>query len=139
PPTKISLWLYKLIDEAKNVDTRLSTLSKEVSLLTGLLTSVERTVRECQSRSLTLAHMHEHLWQQIDNTLVDCKITLEGLDALAVKIRGESGWSRNIGKLLKKSSMHLKLTAHGDELSLFKDKIYNSNCAMQTATSMLSV
>lgn len=134
----MSLWLYTLIKDIKNVDAKITALSKEVMVLTGLLTSVENTVRKCHSQTLTLAYLDEQMWLQIDNTMVDCKITLEGLDRLVTMIRGESQ-SKNFMKLLKKPSMHFKLTTHTDDISDFMNQIYKLNCALQTALAVVNM
>lgn len=135
---KLSLWLYTLIKDIKNADAKLTALSKEVTLLTGLLTSVENTVRKCHSQTLMLAHLDDQIWQMIDNVMVDCKITLEGLDGLVTKIRSESG-SKNFRKLLKKPGMHFKLTTQMDDISEFMNKTYKLNCALQTALAVFNM
>jgi hypothetical protein len=132
------LWLYTLIKEIKNVDSKLTALSKEVTALTGVLNSVENTIRKCHSQTLTLALLDEQIWQQLDNIMVDCKITLEGLDRLVAKIRSDSG-ARNFMKLLKKPSMHFKLTIQTDDISDFMNKIYKLNCALQTSLAVVNM
>jgi hypothetical protein len=97
-------------------------------------------VRQCHSQALTLAHLDDHMWQQIDNALMDCKITIEGLDRLVIRIGSEyDPEAKNLVKLLKKPSMHFRLTFHADEISEFTKKIYKSNCAMQTALAVINV
>ncbi|KAK3374304.1 hypothetical protein B0T24DRAFT_594407 [Lasiosphaeria ovina] len=138
--TSISIWLCNLIKDVKNVDTKIHDLSSEVTRLTDLLTSVEHTVRKCQEISLTLAHLDEHMWQQIDNALVDCKVTLEELDRTTMRISGEYNTdAKSITRLLKKPSMHFRFTVHGDEVSDLTKKIYKSNCSMQTALAVVNV
>ncbi|KAK3367969.1 hypothetical protein B0H63DRAFT_405141, partial [Podospora didyma] len=134
------VWLCNLIKDVKNVDTKIYDLSSEVTRLTDLLTSVEHTVRECQGISLTLAHLDEHMWQQIDNALVDCKVTVEELDRITMRISGEYNTdTKSVAKLLKKPSMHFRFTVHGDEVSDLTKKIYKSNCSMQTALAVVNV
>jgi hypothetical protein len=135
---KLSLWLYTFIRNIKNADAKLAALSKEVTLLTGLLTSVESTVRKCHSQALILAHLDEEIWQQTDNVMIDCKITLEGLDRLVTKIRSESG-SKSLVKLLKRPSMHFKITSQMDDVSEFMKKTCNLNCALQTALAVFNM
>jgi len=106
----------------------------------NLLSSVEKTVRQCQSLSLTLAHLDDHMWQQIDNALVDCKVTVEELDRVTMKIGGEHGAEpKGLGRLLKKPSMQFRFAIHEDEVEDLTQKIYKSNCSMQTALAVVNV
>ncbi|PMD45395.1 hypothetical protein L207DRAFT_255685 [Hyaloscypha variabilis F] len=134
----LSLWLHTLIKDIKNVDAKLTALSKEVTLLTGILASVEGTIRKCHSQTLALAHLDSQIWQQIENVMVDCKITLEGLDRLVIKIRSESG-STNFMRLFRKPSMHFRLTTKMDDVSEFMTQTYKLNCALQTALAIFNI
>lgn len=139
-PCQISVSLRKVIREVKDVDAKVVALSIEVTRLVSLLKSVERTVRECHTVSLSLAHLDEDMWQQIDNALVDCKLTVEELSRVTMKISGEhSADAKALAKLFNKPSMHFRLTLHGDEVSDLARKIYKSNCSMQTAFAVLNV
>jgi hypothetical protein len=106
----------------------------------SLLTSVEKTVRQCQAVSLTLAHLDDQMWLQIENVLVDCKVTVEELDLITIKIGGEHNTeAKNFTRLLKKPSLHFRFTIHGDEVLDLTKKVYKSNCAMQTALAVVNV
>ncbi|KAK0625944.1 hypothetical protein B0T14DRAFT_599420 [Immersiella caudata] len=138
--TSISIYLYNLIQEVKGIDAKVVELSKEVSRLTGLLTSVEKTVRQCQTVSLTLAHLDDHMWLQIDNALVDCMVTIKELDLVAIKIGGEhTKDAKNASRLLRKPSLHFRFAIHSEEVSDLTQKVYKSNCAMQTALAVVNV
>lgn len=129
-----------MVKGIRNIDSKVIALSHEVTRLASLLKSVERTVRECQAVSLALAYLDEDMWQQIDNALVDCKLTLEALGRVTMKIQGEhNADARAVDKLLTKSSMHFRFTVHGDEVSDLTRKIYKSNCSMQTALAVVNV
>jgi hypothetical protein len=138
--TSISIFLYNLIQEVKGIDAKVIDLSKEVSRLMSLLTSVERTVRQCQAVSLTLAHLDDHMWLQIENALVDCRVTVQELDLITIKIGGEHNKEvNNVARLLRKPSLHFRFAVHGDEVSDLTQKVYKSNCAMQTALAVVNV
>ncbi|KAL0940242.1 hsp70 family protein [Colletotrichum truncatum] len=136
----LSVWLYELVNNIKNVDSKLSDLSKEVAQLSGLLTSVEKTVKQCQTQALTLAHLDQHMWEQIENTLADCQSNIDGLDRLLIKLSNEYDTEGKIfSRLLKKPSMHFHFTIHKDEVQDYTNKIVKSNCAMQTTLAVVSV
>lgn len=132
---KASTWIYEMAKDSQIVDARVSQLSKEITILTALLRSVETTTRECQAQKMTLAHVDDDLWRQIDDTVLDCATMLEGLDRLISDIKGPSK-SKNF---FRKTSLQLRVKMHGDEISFFVDKIYKSNCALQTAIAVLNV
>jgi hypothetical protein len=132
--------LGKLVRDVKNVDARVVALSTEVARLASLLNSVERTVRECQTGPLALAHLDEDMWQQIGNALADCQLTVEALGRITAKINGEhKPDAKALAKLLSKPSMHFRFSVHGDEVSDLTRKIYRSNCSIQTALAIVNV
>ena len=80
------------------------------------------------------------MWQQIENALVDCKVTVEELDRLTIKITGKHDEeAKKPTRLLKKPSLHFRFTIHGDEVSDLTQKVYKSNCSMQTALAVVNV
>jgi len=77
---------------------------------------------------------------QIDNALSDCRVALLGLDNIIIKVDGGGvGSSGAARRLLKKASMHFQVSAHVTEITDFTNKIYKSNCAMQTALAVVTV
>ncbi|CAI4218281.1 unnamed protein product [Parascedosporium putredinis] len=86
PCPKLSVWLFNFVNSVKGVDTKVVNLSEEVTRLSNLLSSVEKTVRKCSSQSLILGHLDDHMWQQIENALVDCKVTVDGLDQVVMRL-----------------------------------------------------
>ncbi|KAL2024862.1 hypothetical protein VTK56DRAFT_3561 [Thermocarpiscus australiensis] len=75
-----------------------------------------------------------------DNALVDCKVTVEDMERVVLKITGgHGGDAANMAKLLKKPSMHFRLSVRGDEVATLTKKVYKSNCAMQTALAVVNV
>jgi len=137
---QISVWLYKLIEDVQNVDTKLRDLSREVERLADLLRSIERTTKQCHEVSLTLAHLDDHMWQQIDNALADCRDTVGDLDRVSMRISGQYNVDpKSVTKLLRKPSVYFRFTVHGDEVADLTKKIYKSNCSMQTALAVVNV
>lgn len=115
-------------------------LSTEVTRLASLLSSVERTVRDCQTGPLALAHLDEDMWKQISTALDDCKLGVEALTRVITKINGEpSTEARSLARLLHKPSTHFRLAIRGDDVSDLTRNIYRSNCSMQTALAVVNV
>ncbi|KAJ0161220.1 hypothetical protein CTA2_6585, partial [Colletotrichum tanaceti] len=136
----LSIWLFELVHKIKNVDGKLADLCKEVEQLTSLLTSVEKTVKQCQSQVLTLAHLDQHMWEQINTTLADCQCNIDGLDRLVMKLMSQHDpEAKALARLLKKPSLHFHFVVHKDEIQDYTTKIVKSNYAMQTTLAVVSV
>ncbi|TDZ27074.1 hypothetical protein Cob_v000480 [Colletotrichum orbiculare MAFF 240422] len=136
----LSMWLFDLVTKIKNVDSKLFDLSKEVDQLTHLLSSVEKTVKQCQSQVLTLAHLDQHMWEQINATLADCQCNIDGLDRLVIKLMSQyDPEAATLKRMLKKPSMHFHFVIHKDEIQDYTTKIVKSNYAMQTTLAVVSV
>ncbi|CAM1510854.1 Fc.00g083670.m01.CDS01 [Cosmosporella sp. VM-42] len=137
---KVSVSLYELINNIKDADTNLSDLSKEVKRFTDLLQSIEKVIKQCQPHLLTLAHLDDHIWQQIKNTLADCKVNIEGLNDLVNRLSSRyDPTARSLSKVLNKSTLFLHSEFYSDDIARCTDKIYKSNCAMQTALVVVNV
>ncbi|KAF4638000.1 hypothetical protein G7Y89_g78 [Cudoniella acicularis] len=109
--SKISIWLFNLVGEVRNVDAKILDLAKEVTLLKTLLASIGKTLKDCQ-------------------------LTLEDLDGLIKRISpDQSDSDGKTSKMLKKPSMFFQLNLYGKDISAFSSRIYKSNCTMQTALS----
>ncbi|KAK2041417.1 hypothetical protein LZ31DRAFT_472411 [Colletotrichum somersetense] len=137
---KLSVWLFDLVNKIKNVDSKLYDLCEEVKKLANLLTSVEKTVKQCQSQVLTMAHLDQHMWEQINATLADCQCNVNGLNGLVLKLMSQYDPEAPAPmRLLKKSSLHFHFVVHKDEIQDYTTKIVKSNHAMQTTLAVVSV
>jgi hypothetical protein len=98
-------------------------------------------VRECQSQALTLAHIDNNMWNQIWETVMDCKATLDKLDVLIKLISPENNdpGARTSSKMLKKPGMLIQFKFYRKDMSAFSDKVYKSNTAIQMALSVIHV
>lgn len=133
--------LGKLVQGIMTIDAKVFSLSHEVIRLASLLKSVERTIRECQAASLAMAYLDEDLWQQIDTALADCGRTLDALDGITIKIRGDHGNPETtaLGRLMARPGMHMRFLIRGEEVSDLTRKIYKSSCSIQTALAVINV
>lgn len=132
--------MYKLSRAIGGVGTRISKLSGEVKRLDGFLRSVETAISNCRKGPLTLAHVDGDMWALIDCALGDCNVAVEELRALVVKIAGEDGvFSENQIKAAHKARLCYRFIANRDGVLGLTQKIYQSNCSMQTALAVLNV
>ena len=132
---QLGRWLYEVVDANDKVDSTISDLHKAVMTLKELNLSLERTLRECRSQALVLAHINDELLLSIDHNLNDCKETLSEMDALVENLKKPTS-SRNI---FRKPNLLVRLTLHRQEILDFQDKISRSNCAMQTSLGVINL
>ncbi|KAK7417007.1 hypothetical protein QQZ08_011805 [Neonectria magnoliae] len=110
----------------QTADSRITGLCDELAHLTNFLQSVEKTLDGCHKFDFAL--MEDDLWQQSDVVMADCKATLKELDTLVIKIKDTAqpkgfGW---------RTRAVVDLSLHGTAISAFRDKIHQSNWALQT-------
>jgi hypothetical protein len=100
---------------------------------------MEKTVRECQSQVLTLAHIDNNMWNQIEIVFTDCKSTLNDLHSLIKRI-GPADMdvkAMSSSNILRRPGMLFQFNIYKKEMSAFSNKVYKSNTAIQTALSVI--
>lgn len=112
----------------RSADSRVASLSDELSGLQSHLDAVQKTLEECRSREL--APVHTELWQRCDEALKDCLVTLSLLEVWVSKIK-DTMPSKGKG-LIWRTKTVVDLSIHGDELVAFREKIQKSSIALQT-------
>ncbi|KAK7419402.1 hypothetical protein QQX98_003354 [Neonectria punicea] len=117
----------------QTADSRITALCDELAHLTNFLQSVEKTLDGCHKFDFAL--MEDDLWQQSDVVMADCKATLKELDTLVTKIKDTAqpkgfGW---------RTRAVVDLSLHGTAISASRDKIHQSNWALQTVLNAMTV
>lgn len=80
------------------------------------------------------------MWQQIENALVDCKVTVDGLDQVVMRlVNTYDAEASKLVQMIKKPNLHFRLQLRNDEIQEFRDKIYKCICAMQTTLAVVNV
>ncbi|KAH0433144.1 hypothetical protein CcaCcLH18_06031 [Colletotrichum camelliae] len=132
--------LIRLAKKIKNVDIKLSETCEEVKKLAGLLVSVDKTVRQCQTQVPSLFHPDHNLWGHFGNNLADCKSNITGLDQLLRKLSVHFDAEGNsLATLLRKTNLYFILSIHKDEIEDYTRKISTSNSAIQTTLAAVTV
>jgi hypothetical protein len=132
---QVSVWLCEVANSVQNVDTRISALSGMVVRLLGLLALVEKTIGDCQSSRLVMAHIDDDMWAQIEATILDCVTTIDALDRLVTDIKAAG----NRKNLFRKPKIHLIFSIRADDLAEFNTKIQISNDALQISLQVLDM
>jgi hypothetical protein len=112
-----------------------SALCHELSTLINFLEAVDRTLKECRERPLSLTSMDEDLWRQSALSLADCKTTLGELETFIDRIKAAAKSS----PFFRRAKIAIDLTICGRDISGFQEKIHKSNWALQTMLSAINV
>ncbi|KAF4903636.1 hypothetical protein CGCFRS4_v001645 [Colletotrichum fructicola] len=132
--------LIRLAKKVKNVDIKLSETCEEVQKLSGLLVSVDKTVRQCQTHVPSLSYFYHNIWGQIGDTLAHCKSNIAGLDQLLRKLSVHFDAEGNsLATLLRKTNLYFILSIHKEEIQDYKVKIFNSNWAIQMTLQLVTI
>ncbi|KAF4918284.1 hypothetical protein CGCVW01_v009018 [Colletotrichum viniferum] len=107
--------LIRLAKKVKNVDIKLSETCAEVQKLSGLLVSVDKTVRQCQTHAPSLSYFYHKLSVHFD---------AEG---------------SSLATLLRKTNFYFILSIHKEEIQDYKVKIFNSNWAIQMTLQLVTI
>ena len=132
---QVSATLYKLFRTFRNADTKLSSLCTEISRLVSFLEAVDRTLKECGERPLSLASIDENLWRQSALSLADCKTSLDELENFIERIKTAGKTS----VFFRRAKIAIDLTLYSRDLSGFQEKIHKSTLALQTMLSAIHV
>jgi hypothetical protein len=127
--------LYEAVETTKRADTSLSELGNEVTTLTNLLTSLDKTIQECRKQPLALVYIGEEIWTQLASAVADCSSTVGSLEMLLSSIRESSGMK----KIFRRPNIAVWLSFHAGEIATFRNMIHTSNCAIQMGMAMVTV
>ncbi|KAM0281487.1 hypothetical protein ACHAQH_003517 [Verticillium albo-atrum] len=129
----ITKTLYKVIKSYRTAETRIVGLCEELSNLATFLQAVDKTLRGYGA--LDFALVEEDLWREIDQSLVNCQLSLSDLSQLVDRIKRHT---RTRGFAWKTRTV-ADLAVYDAELAAFRDKIHKSNWALQTILSTINV
>ncbi|KAM4060134.1 hypothetical protein HRG_002257 [Hirsutella rhossiliensis] len=129
----VATTLRSVVRSLRTVDSRLTVLCKELSDLTGFLEAIDATLRGCQKFDLGL--VDDALWRQSELALANCQTTLNELALLVCKIKN----SNQPKRFARKVRAAVDLNIYGDDLVMYRDRIHQSNSALQTMLHAINV
>lgn len=135
---KVTLSFHEFIEAARRVDKTILELHREAATLQQVLVSVEKTLKDCGSRSLTLWQFDDELWKAIQAPLTDCQAVLDELVEFTRSLKAGATKKNTLG-ILGKTSLQLQFTFKASNIEALKDRISASNCAIQTALAAVNV
>ncbi|PFH58167.1 hypothetical protein XA68_14090 [Ophiocordyceps unilateralis] len=119
---------------AANAHSQVEGLAQEVSMLTGSLTSIEKTLMRFQSQSPSRALADQDVHHQCRLALRNCELTLDELKELVDAIKKTAASNR-----LWRFKTAIDLSTHSGKLDEFRAKMNRSNAALQTMLHTLIV
>ncbi|RBQ98812.1 hypothetical protein VDGD_02712 [Verticillium dahliae] len=125
--------LYKLAKSYRTVEVRIVGLCEELTNLTNFLNTVDKTLR--RYGTLDFALVEKELWREIDQSLVNCELSLNDLKKLVERIKRHA----HTKGFAWKTRTVADLAVYDGELAAFRDKIHKSNWALQTILSTINV
>ncbi|CRK20012.1 hypothetical protein BN1723_012019 [Verticillium longisporum] len=130
---QITKSLYKLAKSYRTVEVRIVGLCEELTNLTNFLNTVDKTLR--RYGTLDFALVEKELWREIDQSLVNCELSLNDLKKLVERIKRHA----HTKGFAWKTRTVADLAVYDGELAAFRDKIHKSNWALQTILSTINV
>ncbi|CAG9981916.1 unnamed protein product [Clonostachys byssicola] len=129
----VTIGVGTFINSYRTIDSRLTGLYDELSDLQRNLKTIEDTLRGCKDIDLSL--IDDAIWHPSEIALGNCEATVSDLNQLVEKIKqaskpGTIGW---------KAQAIFQLKVHEQALADFRDKVHQSNSALQTVLHLIVV
>ncbi|VUC21632.1 unnamed protein product [Clonostachys rosea] len=123
----------KFVHLLRTIDSRLTGLYDELSDLQENLKTIENTLIGC--RDIDLSLIDDAIWRQSEIAIGNCQSTINDLARVVEKIKtaskpGTIGW---------KVQAIFELKSHESELAGLRDKVHQSNSALQTMLHIIVV
>jgi hypothetical protein len=133
--TTISITLAQFIRDTKQVDNTVDGLLREVDSLKRSLSAIEDVIQQPATQAVILQDQECNLGNSIDDSLVECRITLEGLDRILGEIEVKSP-SRN---LFRQAVKQIKVNWNSDEFRTLRGQMHSHCLSMQLALQIINV
>ncbi|CAH0054634.1 unnamed protein product [Clonostachys solani] len=129
----VTIGVGTFVHSLRTIDSRLTGLYDELSDLQGNLKTIENTLIGCKDIDLSL--IDDAIWHQSEIAIGNCQATVNDLARLVDKIKeasrpGTIGW---------KVQAIFELKVHERDLAGFRDKVHQSNSALQTMLHIIVV
>jgi len=133
---RISVTLYKFINETNNVDKTVTSLQGEVDSLARLLDSIATAVSNPIITSASAATPENvELLGSIGDVLASCRGTV---DALAGVLQGVAKGSSS-KSIFRRSVRAIRLNINSDDINRFRSRIQAESMKLQMALQMINL
>jgi hypothetical protein len=134
PPDQISASLYSFVDDARQVDSNVSSLIEEIRGLSQVLDAISKSL--ANNDSVGASPSTESLLVNVDSSLKDCSNTLQKLDQMLKDLDDKGSFRMNI---LRKPVKQVKLNMKMKDFLAFKQRVYSHYGSMQLALQTINV
>jgi len=131
---KLCADIYMLISKTEPVDTTIRILATEIDSLMHVLLAMGESFNDPALVALSSQTGHEgQHWRNIQQSLGDCRKTLEGLERILGSInKSEGGFLRRPRKLIN-------LTLNSGDIALLKQQVASCRQTMQLSLQLIAV
>jgi hypothetical protein len=131
----ISTALFGFIQTTKQVDGTVNALHREVQNLGQTVTAMENVLRQSATQAIIGRGQDFHLARAVDESLVECRDTMERLDRRLEVVRGDRPGRGLLGQMIRA----VRLNLNADEIRLFRGQMHAHCLAMQLALQTINV
>lgn len=133
--TTISATLLRFIQDSREVDNTVNALSRELNNLRRTITAMERVLLQPDTQAVIRQDREFHLAEAVDDSLAECRQTLESLGKLLGDIRG----NRQSRNFLDQTFRQLRVNQNSDRIRTFRDQMHTHCLSMQLALQTINV
>lgn len=133
--TTISTTLARFIRDTKQVDKTFDGLLREVESLKRSVNAIEDVMHQPATQAVILQDRECNVGNSIDDSLVECRITLQDLDRTLEEIEVKSP-SRNP---FRQAVKQIKVNWNSDEFRTLRGQMHSHCLSMQLALQTINV
>lgn len=133
---QISATLYQFIDDARNVDSNITSLCDEILGLSRILDAISKSWKQSPLIVIARADPDGNLWTSVKASIDECKKTLERLDGVVNDVQRESIFGRGF---FRKPTRSIRLNRKTNDILAFRQQIQSYSIGMQSALQMINV
>jgi Fungal N-terminal domain of STAND proteins len=133
--TTISKTLFRFIRDTKQVDRTVDALLGEVNDLKRVISAIENVIQQPATQAVIQQDRECNLGNSVDDSLVECRTTLESLDrilqGIKVKKRSQSPFWQAVKQI--------KVNWNSEELGVLRGQMHSHCLSMQLALQTITV
>ena len=133
--TTLSVKLYGFINDTRQVNNTLRTLHREVQSLENIITAIDHVLQRPTTQTLLQQDEDCDLGGAVNDSLVECKNTLEALDSFLDRFQSQD----RLPTIIQQTQKQIKLRWRSDELCTLRVQMSSHSSAMQLALQTINV
>jgi hypothetical protein len=131
----LSRTLTRFIRDTKRVDNTVDALLREVNSLKRTVTAIEGVIEQPATQAVIQHDLECNLGNSVDDSLVECRTTLESLDKILEGIKVKNPGRNPFGQAVKQ----IKVNWNSDEFRTLRGQMHSHCLSMQLALQTITV